>query len=88
MRAIWFCSDGARGLRRGRAGSDDSVPAGSIRTRHGPRNHLGTRADGGLIADEHAVYDPELGADRMVLGIRGQMGEMELDSSIERMVRS
>jgi excisionase family DNA binding protein len=39
-----------------------------------------------LIADEHAVYDPELGADRMVLGIRGQMGEMELDSSIERMV--
>lgn len=41
-----------------------------------------------LIADEHAVYDPELGADRMVLGIRGQMGEMELDSSIERMVNA
>jgi len=26
-----------------------------------------------LIADEHAVYDLSLGADRMVLGLRGQM---------------
>ena len=41
-----------------------------------------------LIADEHAVYDPELGADRMVLGLRGQMGELELDSSIARMVNA
>ena len=39
-----------------------------------------------LIADEHAVYDPELSSDRMVLGIRGQMSELELESSIERMV--
>ena len=39
-----------------------------------------------LIADEHTVYDPELSTDRMVLGIRGQVGEMELESSIERMV--
>ena len=39
-----------------------------------------------LIADEHTVYDPELSGDRMVLGIRGQMGELELESSIERMV--
>ena len=39
-----------------------------------------------LIADEHTVYDPALSADRMVLGIRGQMGELELESSIARMV--
>jgi len=41
-----------------------------------------------LIADEQAVYDPELSTDRMVLGIRGQMGELELETSIERMVRA
>ena len=39
-----------------------------------------------LIADEHTIYDPELSTDRLVLGIRGQMGELELESSIERMV--
>jgi excisionase family DNA binding protein len=39
-----------------------------------------------LIADAHTIYDPALSADRMVLGIRGQMGELELDSAIERMV--
>jgi len=39
-----------------------------------------------LIADEHTIYDPELSTDRMVLGIRGQMGELELETSIERMV--
>jgi DNA invertase Pin-like site-specific DNA recombinase len=39
-----------------------------------------------LIADEHTVYDPELSSDRLVLGIRGQMGELELETSIERMV--
>ena len=39
-----------------------------------------------LIADEHTIYDPDLSTDRLVLGIRGQMGELELESSIERMV--
>ncbi len=39
-----------------------------------------------LIADEHTVYDPEHSSDRMVLGIRGQMSELELEGSIERMV--
>jgi len=39
-----------------------------------------------LIADGHTIYDPELSTDRLVLGIRGQMGELELESSIERMV--
>ncbi len=39
-----------------------------------------------LIADEHTVYDPDLSTDRLVLGIRGQMGELELETSIERMV--
>ncbi|MFC1482497.1 recombinase family protein [Myxococcota bacterium] len=39
-----------------------------------------------LIADEHGIYDPADATDRMVLGIRGQMSEMELDLSIHRMV--
>jgi excisionase family DNA binding protein len=39
-----------------------------------------------LIADEHTVYDPDCSSDRLLLGIRGQMGELELDTSIERMV--
>ena len=36
--------------------------------------------------DEHTLYDPQLATDRLVLGIRGQMGELELETSIERMV--
>ena len=39
-----------------------------------------------LIADEHTVYDPDLSSDRLVLGIRGQMSELEIETSIERMV--
>jgi DNA invertase Pin-like site-specific DNA recombinase len=39
-----------------------------------------------LIADEYGVHDPADATDRMVLGIRGQMSEMELDMSIHRMV--
>jgi excisionase family DNA binding protein len=39
-----------------------------------------------LIADEHTVYDPDLSSDRLVLGIRGQMSELEVETSIERMV--
>ena len=35
-----------------------------------------------LIADEHTVYDPEHSSDRMVLGIRGQMSELELEGSL------
>jgi len=37
-----------------------------------------------LIADEDTIYDLERSSDRLVLGIRGQMGELE--SSIARMV--
>jgi DNA invertase Pin-like site-specific DNA recombinase len=39
-----------------------------------------------LITDGETVYDPKLPADRMVLGIRGQVSEMELDYSIQRMI--
>jgi DNA invertase Pin-like site-specific DNA recombinase len=39
-----------------------------------------------LVADDRIVYDPSVPADRMVLGIRAQMGELELDNSIQRMV--
>lgn len=41
-----------------------------------------------LIADEHGVYDPASTADRMVLGIRGQVSELERDSSVHRMVEA
>lgn len=44
------------------------------------------RFTGTLIADENGIYDPASGIDRMVLGIRGQMSEVELDTSIHRMV--
>jgi len=39
-----------------------------------------------LIADGQTIYDPKLSADRMVLGIRGQVSEMELDNAVQRMV--
>ncbi len=39
-----------------------------------------------LIADEHGIYDPADAMDRMVLGLRGQFSEMELETSIHRMV--
>ena len=41
-----------------------------------------------LIADEYGIYDPSVGTDRMVLGMRGQMSELELDFSIHRMVEA
>ena len=46
------------------------------------------RWTGTLIDDEHGVCDPSLGADRMVLGIRGQVSELERDSSVHRMVEA
>ncbi len=36
------------------------------------------RFTGTLIADEHTIYDPDHPTDRLVLGIRGQMSEMEI----------
>jgi len=45
-----------------------------------------SRYTGTLIADEHGIYDPGSATDRMVLGLRGQMSEMELDTSIHRMM--
>jgi DNA invertase Pin-like site-specific DNA recombinase len=41
-----------------------------------------------LIADEHGVYDPASSADRMVLGVRGQVSELERDNSVHRMVEA
>ena len=39
-----------------------------------------------LISDGQIIYDPKLSADRMILGIRGQVSEMELDYAVQRMV--
>ena len=41
-----------------------------------------------LVGDETGVYDPTNPTDRMVLGLRGQVSEMELDTSIHRMVEA
>jgi len=41
-----------------------------------------------LIADEHGVYDPSSSSDRMVLGVRGQVSELERDNSVHRMVEA
>jgi excisionase family DNA binding protein len=46
------------------------------------------RWTGALIADEQGVYDPSLGADRLVLGLRGHVSEMERDSAVHRMVEA
>jgi DNA invertase Pin-like site-specific DNA recombinase len=41
-----------------------------------------------LIADEDGVYDPASSSDRMVLGVRGQVSELERDNSVHRMVEA
>jgi excisionase family DNA binding protein len=41
-----------------------------------------------LLADEHGIYDLADSSDRMVLGIRGQVSELEIDTSIRRMVEA
>jgi excisionase family DNA binding protein len=41
-----------------------------------------------LISDGQTIYDPKLSADRMVLGIRGQVSELELDHCIQRMIEA
>ena len=46
------------------------------------------RWTGTLIADEHGLYDPTAGTDRMVLGIRGQVSELERDNAVHRMVEA
>src|SRR3972149_1342697 len=42
------------------------------------------RWTGTLIADEHGLYDPTSGPDRMVLGIRGHVGELGRGSGQRR----
>jgi len=39
-----------------------------------------------LITDGQMIYDPSQSNDRMILGVRSQLGELELDHSIERMI--
>jgi DNA invertase Pin-like site-specific DNA recombinase len=46
------------------------------------------RWTGTLIADEQGLYDPSSSSDRMVLGIRGQVSELERDSLVHRMVEA
>jgi hypothetical protein len=41
-----------------------------------------------LIADEQGLYDPSSTNDRTVLGIRGQVSELERDSLVPRMVEA
>lgn len=41
-----------------------------------------------LIGDELGIYDPQDSNDRMMLGIRSQMSEMELDTIVRRMVEA
>ncbi|MCP3985055.1 MAG: recombinase family protein [bacterium] len=41
-----------------------------------------------LLADEHQVYDVTSSVDRMVLGIRGQIDQIERDNAVHRMVEA
>lgn len=41
-----------------------------------------------LVADESGVYDPARANDRLLLGLRGQVSEIELDTTIHRMIEA
>lgn len=46
------------------------------------------RFTGTLVADEGGVYDPSRPDDRMILGIRGQVSELEVDTMVHRLVEA
>ncbi|MCP4963915.1 MAG: recombinase family protein, partial [bacterium] len=46
------------------------------------------RYTGTLLADEHGIYDPADGGERMMLNVRGQVSELERDNSVHRMVEA
>ena len=77
-------------VARGEVGIVMSLELSRLSRNDADWNHLVylCRWTGALIADEQGVYDPSSGADRMVLGIRGQVSEMERDSSVHRMVEA
>jgi len=77
-------------VARGEVGLVMSLELSRLSRNDADWNHLVylCRWTGALIADEHGVYDPSSGADRMVLGIRGQVSEMERDSLVHRMVEA
>lgn len=77
-------------VARGEVGIVMSLELSRLSRNDADWNHLVylCRWTGTLIADEHGVYDPASSADRMVLGIRGQVSEMERDSLVHRMVEA
>jgi excisionase family DNA binding protein len=77
-------------VARGEVGIVMSLELSRLSRNDADWNHLVylCRWTGALIADEHGVYDPSSGADRMVLGIRGQVSEMERDGLVHRMVEA
>lgn len=77
-------------VARGEVGVVMSLELSRLARNDADWNHLVylCRWTGALIADEQGVYDPSSGADRMVLGIRGQVSEMERDSLVHRMVEA
>jgi DNA invertase Pin-like site-specific DNA recombinase len=77
-------------VARGEVGIVMSLELSRLSRNDADWNHLVylCRWSGALIADEQGVYDPSSGADRMVLGIRGQVSEMERDSLVHRMVEA
>jgi len=77
-------------VARGEVGIVMSLELSRLSRNDADWNHLVylCRWTGALIADEQGLYDPSSGADRMVLGIRGQVSEMERDSLVHRMVEA
>ena len=75
-------------VARGEAGIVMSLEASRL-ARNSPDWHnliYMCRFAGALLADEHGIYDPGDVSDRMLLGIRGHMSEMEIETSIHRMI--
>jgi DNA invertase Pin-like site-specific DNA recombinase len=75
---------------RGEAGIVVSLEASRLARNSPDWHHLIylSRWTDTLIADGQTIYDPKLSADRMVLGMRGQVSELELDHSIQRMIEA
>lgn len=80
----------AAAVGRGEVGIVLSLEASRLARNNPEWHHLIylCRWTGTLLGDELGIYDPADANDRLLLGIRGQMSELELETMIHRMVEA
>lgn len=80
----------AAAVGRGEVGIVLSLEASRLARNNPEWHHLiyVCRWTGTLLGDELGIYDPADANDRLLLGIRGQMSELELETTIQRMVEA